>query len=56
MSWNASLQINNLATKLNNLSKSVITNPLTSTLNANTHGDSFFTRFLRNRDFLGLEF
>jgi hypothetical protein len=35
MSWNLGLQINNLATKLNNLSGSVIANPLVSTLNAN---------------------
>lgn len=40
MSWNTGLQVNNLATKLNNLSKSVITNPLTSTLNANNQGIS----------------
>jgi len=35
MSWNLGLQINNLATKLNSLSGSVIANPLVSTLNAN---------------------
>ena len=40
MSWNTGLQVNNLATKLNNLSNSVITNPLASTLNANNQGIS----------------